>query len=78
MRYLGSTWSKNPKLARFGPTNFAGWSYRFAVVRLFVRLFRVFLKTGYRIFPKIVMKLKDNNRKKLTQPDFTENIWIIQ
>ena len=28
----------------FGPTDFGGWSYRLALVRASVRLFRVFLK----------------------------------
>ena len=39
-------------------------------------VFGIFSTTVHKIFLKLDMKLKDNSRKKLTEPDFLWEIWF--
>ena len=67
----------DPPTLEVGPLNSS------MCVRTYVRNVRTcvcsefFSKTRHRIFLKFGMKLKDHNRKNVTEPDFSGKIWFL-
>ena len=68
----------DPPTPEVGPLN-SSMCVR-AYVRTYVRTCvcsEFFSKTRHRIFLKFGMKLKDHNRKNVTEPDFSGKIWFL-